>query len=138
MPASISARNSWRVFRKSITFAAGAGTGDVGTVAVATTTGTVQLDVVNVNCSVSLAGASATIVMGVATSTNGIIAQATGTALTAGLNWAGATPAVIVTPVINKIVTGNIIITIATAGLTAGTIEVEMYYRPATANGFLA
>ena len=137
MATSISARNAWRVFRKTITFTAGAGTGNIGTVAVATTTGSIFIQEAGAVCTTSLtADGAATIEMGVANDTAGILAQATATALDAGMAWA-ATPDELIPTAANITATGDIIITVATANLTAGVILVCIYYKPLTVDGYL-
>lgn len=138
MPVSITATRARKLFRKTITFTNAAGSGAIGTVAVGTVTGACNIDLLNVRCTTGLAGATATIEMGIAGTTNGLIAQAVATNLAAGLQWSGATPAKIVTPVINKVVDDDIIITVGTANLTAGVVEVEMYYVPLSVDGYIA
>lgn len=139
MATSFSALRAQKVFRKTLTFAAGAGTGNIGTVAVATMTGTVFIDKVGavVTTSVTADGA-ATIELGTTGDTAELIAQTTASTLTAGKNWTGATTDEGVTTVTLKMITGNLFITVATANLTAGVITVVIYYTPATADGYLA
>ena len=138
MAVSFSAVRAAKVFRKTITFAAGAGTGNIGTVAVATMTGSIIIDQAAAVCTTSLtADGAATIEMGVANDTACILAQATATALDAGMCWA-ATPDEGIAVASGVAVTGNIIITVATANLTAGVITVCIYYKPLTVDGYLA
>lgn len=122
------------VVRKTITFAAGAGTGDVGTVAVATVTGRVLVAHCSAFCSTDLTGASATVEMGVASDTAGLLPQITATTLDANEFWE-ATPSPIAASVTDKVVKGNIIITVGTAGVTGGVIEVVLHYLPLSADG---
>jgi hypothetical protein len=137
MAVSISARNAPKVFRKTLTFAAGAGTGNIGTVAVATMTGSIFIQEIGAICTTSLtADGAATIEMGVANDTACLLAQATATTLDAGMAWA-ATPDEGIPTAVNLTVTGNIIITVATANLTAGVITVVCYYKPMTYDGFI-
>lgn len=138
MATSISARNSLRVFRKTITFTGAAGAGAVGTVAVATMTGTIFVSELAAHCTVDLAGATATVELGVASDTAELIAQTIATTIDAGLNWTGATPDEGVATVVDKTVTGNLIITVGTANVTAGSIEICIYYKPMTVDGYLA
>ncbi len=137
MAYSSNAQRALKVFRKTITFAAGAGTGNIGTVAVATTTGAVFIKEAGAYCSTSLtADGAATIEMGTTGDTACVLAQATATALDAGMCWA-ATPDEGVATAINVTMAGNIFITVATANLTAGVVTVCIYYEPLTFDGYL-
>lgn len=133
----------WRIATASATFAGGTanGRGDFdGTsnpATLFTVTGTVMA-VVFGHCTVDLVGASATLEVGVASNTAGIIAQTTGTDIDAGEVWRDATPAVGV-EVLNdpQVVVGgaDIIETVGTANLTAGAITYYCLWLPLSADG---
>lgn len=128
-----------RKFIKTITFVNGAGTGAIGTVALFTVVGSIFIERLTARCLTSLAGATATVEVGVAGNTAGLIALTTGTDIDDGDWWHDAGPEVgIGTPILNRSVEGNIIITVATANLTAGAIEFEGFYYPISADGNLA
>lgn len=128
-----------RKFIKTVTLSAVAGAGAVGTVAIATVTGSVLLTQVTARGTTSLTGATATIELGVAGNTAAIIAQATATNLTAGKFWNSATPATgVKVAVVDLALTGNVILTVATADVTAGVIEIVFYWLPLSDNGAIS
>lgn len=127
-----------RVFQTTVTLTGAAGAGAQGTVAVATTTGAVMVHSVGAYCSTSLAGATATIELGVANDTAELIAQTTATDIDAGEVWESATPDEGVTLVTSKAIAGNIILTVATADITAGVLKIAIEYTPLTTDGYLA
>lgn len=133
----------WRVATHTATFAGGTpnargdydGTGNPTTLF--TVTGTVMV-VVFGHCKTDLAGASATIEVGVAGNTAGIIAQTTGTDIDATEVWRDATPAVLVEALNDPLVIvggGDIIETVATANLTGGVIDYYCLWFPLSADG---
>ena len=126
-----------RVFQTTITFTGAAGAGAQGTVAVATMTGAVMIHSVGAYCTTNLAGATATIEMGVASDTAELIAQTTATNIDAGMVWESATPDEGVTLVTSKAIAGNIILTVATADITAGVLKIAIEYTPLTTDGYL-
>jgi len=121
--------------RKSRTFTGASGLGAQGTTTLFTVTGSVMMDIFAV-CGVRLEGASATIALGVSGQTAGLINTATATAIDAGFSWTtqainpiariGTAPAV---------VSSNVIETIATADITAGSLYYYCFWRPLSANG---
>ncbi len=123
---------------KDITFTGAAGLGAQGTVAAGTVTGGVLIEQLAAYCVTDLVGTNATIALGVAGATTGLIAQATATDIDATKFWTDATPTVLESSVANKLVSLNIIATVATADITAGRIVIVYYWRPITANGNLA
>lgn len=127
-----------RVFQTTITFTGAAGAGAQGTVAVATMTGAVMIHSVGAYCTTNLAGATATVEMGVASDTAELIAQTTATNIDAGMVWESATPDEGVTLVTSKAIAGNIIITVATADVTAGVLKIAIEYTPLTTDGYLS
>ena len=123
--------------RKSVSFDGGVGSGQVGTVALFTVTGAVAFYITAI-CTETLVGA-ATIEVGTAGSTAGIIAQvADATALLTGEIWYDATP----TTVLDTIANGrlgyiigdgaDIILTVGAANVTDGTIVFQVWYTPLT------
>lgn len=125
-----------RCFRKTITFD-GVTNGAVGTITVATVTGAVLIERGGVLCTTLLTG-SGTIEMGVASNTAGFIAQTTGTDLDASEFWQDASPELGVSPaIVDKCLTGNLILTVGSATITAGVIEICLYYRSLTSNGYM-
>lgn len=128
--------NPLRCFRKTITFD-GVTNGAVGTITVATTTGAILIERGGALCSTLLTG-SGTIELGVASNTAALIAQTTGTDLDANEFWQDASPELGVSAaIVDKCVKGNIILTVASATITAGVIEFCFYYRPLTSDGYI-
>lgn len=128
---------------KTITFDGGTtnaigdhdGTGDPFTIF--TVTGTVKVKIF-ARCTTNLAGASATLEVGTALTTAGLIAQTTATDIDANEIWHDATPdaSVELDSVLTwKIVSQNIIGTVATANITGGVIEFVCYWIPLSADG---
>lgn len=126
-------------FTKSITFTGAAGAGATGTVAVGTVTGSILITHLAVRCKTNLAGA-ATLEMGVAGNTAALIAQiADATGIDAGEFWIGSTaPAGVGGAIVDKAVTGNIILTVASTNVTAGELEIVVYWLPLSEDGALA
>ena len=125
-------------FVKTITFD-GTTFGDVGTDTIATVTGRVLLLHQSAWCTTDLAGATATVELGTAGNTAELIAQTTATDIDAGDLWRSATPDVGAGPaIVNNVVGANIILTTATAAVTAGVIEFAFYWLPLSTNGNLA
>ena len=128
----------WKKFTKTVTFDGGTGTGAIGTVAIATVTGRVQIMTGSAYCSTLLAGATATVELGVATATAGLIAQTTATDIDAAEYWQDTTPETKISPLITNVaVTGNIILTVGTAGVDSGVLEFVFYWLPESASGNL-
>lgn len=140
--------NLWPQFKSeeiSVTFDGGTtnGIGDYdGTsnpFTLGTVTGIIEVAVIAV-CTTNLAGASATLELGTALSTAGLIAQTTATDIDAGDIWHDASPDAAVeasTVVTRKIVTQNIILTVATANITAGVIKFMVLWNPISSDGNL-
>lgn len=128
-----------KLFRKTITFDGKSGSGAVGTVKVGDVTGAVCILYGGVRCITSLEGSSATIEMGTAADTDGLVATTTATDLDTGELWQDSTPeAGVSNAIVNKLVTGDIIITVGTAAVSAGVIEVTFYWAPLSSDGQLA
>lgn len=126
---------------KSMTFAGGTtndpgdydGTGNPATLF--TVTGTVLLRIL-AKCTVNLTGNSATLEIGTALSTAGLIAQSTATDIDANEIWHDATPdsSIEATTVLaQKIVAQNVIQTVGTANITAGAITYTALWYPLSA-----
>jgi len=84
-------------------------------------------------CDTNLAGAGATLEVGVAGNTPGLIAQTTGTDIDDGDIWVDATPGVGVEALPSMQIVNDgadIILTIGTAAVTAGKIDFYCLYRP--------
>lgn len=135
--------DGWRHIEKEITFAGGTtngigdhdGTGDPFTIF--TVTGGVIAKVFAI-CTTDLVGASATLEVGTAKNTAGIIAQSTATDIDANEIWHDATPDASVeasTVVAEKIVVQDVIGTVATANITAGVIKFVCLWKPVTRDG---
>ena len=123
---------------KSVVFAGGTtndmgdfdGTGNPYTLF--TVTGTVLLRIL-AKCTVNLAGASATLEVGTALSTAGLIALTTATDIDANEIWHDATPdnSIEATTVLaQKIVAQNVIQTVKTANITSGAITYTALWYP--------
>ena len=99
---------------------------------------TVQIMTGSAFCSTLLAGATATVELGVAGNTAALIAQTTATDIDANEYWQDASPEAGISPLItNKAVTGNIILTVGTAGVDSGVLEFVFYWLPESASGNL-
>ena len=113
--------------------------GTAGAKTISSITGRVLLLEYGVYCKTGLAGASATIELGITGETAGLIAQATGTDLIAGEFWDDATPtSKILGALTNKAIGSDILLTIATAALTAGELEFFFRWIPFSTDGNLA
>jgi len=128
-----------KLFRKTITFDGESGSGAAGTVKVADVTGAVCILYGGVRCIENLEGTGATIELGTAADTDGLVAQTTAADLDAGEFWQDSSPeAGVSNAIANKLVTGDIIITVGTAAVSAGVIEVVFYWVPLSSDGQLA
>jgi hypothetical protein len=127
-------------FKKTVTFDGTAGAGAVGTVAVGTVTGAILITSGAVRCTTLLTtAAGATVEMGTAGNTAGLIAQTTGIDIDANEFWQDATPELRVSPaIVNIAVGGDIIITVGTDAVTAGVLEIVFYWLPLSDDGNLA
>lgn len=88
-------------------------------------------------CNVSLVGDTATIEVGTALSTPGLIAQTTATDIDVNELWNDATPTTSIeatTVLTEKIVSQNVIQTVATANITAGKITYTCIWYPLSEN----
>jgi hypothetical protein len=128
---------------KTMTFAGGTandpgdfdGTGNPATLF--TVTGTVRMKIFAV-CGTDLAGASATLEVGTALSTSGLIAQTTATNIDANEIWHDATPDASVelwSVATEKIVKQNVIQTVATANITGGVLTYHCIWAPISNDG---
>jgi hypothetical protein len=100
--------------------------------------GMVWLQCIAVRAIVSLVGASATIALGFASNTGGLIAATTAANITTGLIWAGTSPATGgAAALVNYTIDSAIIATIATANITAGQLQFETYWLPMGTGGQL-
>lgn len=116
---------------KAITYVA-ANTGAVGATTLFTVTGTVAVRIFAVVSGVDLTG-SGTLEVGIAGNTAALIAQTAATALDVGGIWGNATPATVFALPALQIISGtNIIQTIATNTVTAGTLTYYCAWFPLT------
>lgn len=126
--------------QKTVTFAGGTandmgdfdGTGNPHTLF--TVTGTVFMKLFAV-CGVDLVGASATVSVGTALTAAGLIASTTGTDIDENEIWHDASPDASIelsTIATEKIVNQNVIQTVGTANVTAGSITYHCLWRPLT------
>lgn len=127
--------------RKTITFTGAAGLGAIGAATLFTITGKVIVDRIIATCTGSLTGATATIALGVTSSTSLFIAATTATGITNGAIWASTSPNAngIALPAAlqNIAIAQNILATIATANVTGGTLVIDVYFTPITDDGLL-
>lgn len=128
---------------KSVTFAGGTtndmgdydGTGNPKTLF--TVTGTVRMRVFG-KCTTNLAGASATVAVGTALSPTALITTTTATDIDANEIWHDATPdaSIEATSVLaEKVVSQNVIQTVATANITSGAITYTCIWYPISEDG---
>jgi len=131
--------NNWNLVHKLYNQAVDGGA--QGAIDIYTVTGTVIVQVFGVG-KVDLVGVGATVQLGVAGSTATLIALTDGPDITDGDIWVDATPDTQIEQLDfdgarTFIVSGgqNIIMTIATADLTAGEIDFYCYFKPISADG---
>lgn len=128
---------------KVMTFAGGTtndpgdfdGTGNPATLF--TVTGTVLMKLF-ATCDTNLAGASATIAVGTALSTTGLIASTTAANIAANEIWHDATPDASIelsTVATEKIVKQNVIQTVGTANITSGVLTYHCIWKPISLDG---
>lgn len=126
-------------FVKTVTFDGAAGSGAIGTVAIATVTGSVLFTHLSARCKTLLDGANATVELGVAGNTAALIAQSTGTDIDAGEFWQDTSPELGVSPaIVDKCVAGDIILTVGTAAVSSGVLEIVGYWLPISEDGNVA
>lgn len=126
-----------KFFEKTITFD-GTTFGDVGTDTIATITGRVLIVHGGVYCSTLLTGAG-TLELGFASNTAALIAQTTATAIDADEWWQDATPELKGSPaIVNQLVSADIILTTASATVTAGVLVFGFYWLPMSSSGNMA
>ena len=121
------------VASKAITYSA-LTTGATGVTTLFTVTGTVAVRVFALVSGADVTG-SGTIEVGVASGTALILAQTTGTTLDVGKFWVDTGPALVEALPALQLVGANIIQTIATDTLTAGTVTFYCLWTPISANG---
>lgn len=120
------------------TFVAGT-TGAVGAHTLFTVTGNVLVQVFAV-CDTSLAGATATVEVGTANNTAALIAQTTATDIDDGDNWVDATPEVELSALPGSFIVNDgadIVLTVATAAVSAGVMDFYCIWRPLSSDGNL-
>lgn len=121
---------------KSITYSA-LTTGAVGTTTLFTTTGTVAVRIFAVAGSIDLTG-SGSLEVGIAGNTAALIAQTAATAIDAGEIWYGTNPPTVGVLPGQFILAGtDIIQTIASATVTAGTLSYYVLWFPISSDGNL-
>jgi hypothetical protein len=114
------------------------GTGNPATLF--TVTGTVLMKLFAV-CETDLAGATATLIVGTAKNTSGLLAITTATDLDVDEIWHDATPDASVelsSVATEKIVNQNVIQTVATADITSGVLRYICIWKPLSADGNVA
>ena len=135
-----------RLLRVSKTFTGASGNGAAGTVAVATLTGRVIVDEFVGHCTNSLTTTGvATIALGSANNTGGLIAATTATTIDTGFSWVDTgTIGTIESTRMGGLTTlvytisESLIYTIASADINGGTLDMYIWWRPLTSNGNLA
>ena len=126
----------WNACQKTVTYTT-LTTGAQGAATLFTVIGSVRCKLI-ARCTTDLAGATATIAIGTAKTTGGLIAQTTATDIDANEIWQDATPDASVeleTVAATKIVIQDIISTIATAAISGGVIEYCLLWQPVSTNG---
>jgi len=110
----------------------GATTGAVGAHTLFTVTGNVLVNVFGI-CDTTLVGATATVAVGVTGNTAALIASTAATNIVDGDIWVNANPAVGVQAIPSTFILNDgadIILTVATAAVTAGAIDFYCLWRP--------
>ena len=118
---------------KAITYSA-LTTGAVGTTTLFTVTGTVALTIFAIASGTDLTGLG-TIEVGIAGNTAALIAQTAATAIDDGEFWYDGTPVTVGVMPAQKIVNVDVIQTIATNTVTAGTLTYYCLWTPVSTNG---
>ncbi len=118
---------------KAITYSA-LTTGAVGLTTLFTVTGTVAVRVFAVASGTDLTG-SGTLEVGISGNTAAVIAQTAATAIDVGEIWLDTTPATVEALPSILIVAGDIIQTIGTNTVTAGTLTYYCLWTPITSDG---
>ncbi len=96
-----------------------------------TVTGMVLIEFLGGFCRESLVGATATLEVGVVGDTAGLIAQTTATDIDLDDVWVDATPtAAVDIVVVNKLVSANVVLTVGTATVTDGLLDIVCLWRP--------
>lgn len=119
--------------QKAITYSA-LTTGAVGLTTLFTVTGTVSVRVFAVCSGVDLTG-SGTIEVGVSGNTAAVIAQTSATAIDVGEIWATTSPATVLALPAIQLVATDVIQTIATNTVTAGTLTYYCLWAPVSSDG---
>lgn len=152
MPKITRALSSERHVRKTITFDGTTGNGEVGTVTVFPITGRVFVRRTTQFCTESLAeaGATATISMGTSADIDAFVAATNAVDIDVNEWWGAASPAAgsyqllqsstagFQTAQADKMLSQNIILTIGSQNVTDGTLVIDVWYEPITADGALA
>jgi len=137
------ARDQVGIISSTITFDTTTGPVGTPTITVFTITGRVFIYQIFGHCTVDLLSAGGgTLALGVVGNTAGFIAATTATAIDAGEWWIDGTPVAghttvpynatggATAAVANKVVSSNVVATVATADITAGTLIITaMYYQ---------
>ena len=132
--------NGWggKYLKKSYEFYGTAGSsGSTGTWDLFTVSGDIVATVVAV-CKANVSGTTGTVEVGVEGSTAGFIAQTSGSQIDVGEIWHDNAPdkkLEAITVAAPKIITSDIILTIGTANLTAGSIDFHCFWTPIGESG---
>jgi len=110
------------------------GEGVVGQYVLATVIGAITMHYVGLRCRQTLVSAGGgTIVLGSALDLNGIIAITTGTDVVVNDWWTTATPTASTAPAIADVAfTSGLVLGVGTADITAGILEMSVWWSPAT------
>lgn len=124
--------------KKTITFDGTAGKGAVGIINVATVTGLLRVNPVGY-CKTSLVSAGGgTLALGTSSSTNGLLPATTATNIsTSAKVWRDTGPSNLDGVANDQHVTENVILTVGTADITSGSIEVVLTCYPLSTNANL-
>ena len=134
--------DGWTLARGSITFDGTAGKGAQGTVTLFDVTGAVEVGSLLGECATSHDGATATIAFGVTGNTTMFCDPFTATNIDAGMVLSGGGNGFVSGGVASSptaaIINADIIATVATADVTAGVLELFVWWRPLSADGNVA
>jgi hypothetical protein len=136
---------AWTAVRhtvKTIQFTGAANLGQVGNVPLFTITGNILVLRLVPRCTEDLAGATATLALGVTGETARFIAATTATDIDNGEFWFDASPAAtgeaLPAALVDQPIDNDIVGTVATADITDGTLEINVFWLPLSSNGALA
>lgn len=117
-------------FTKKVTFDGGSGSGATGTVAIGTVAGAIMVTGGAVRCTTDLTSSGGTLSLGVSGNVDGLIPTTLASDIDQNEFWHDAQPLSKIAPaMIWQAICASLILTVGTANITAGVLEIVLYYR---------